>query len=127
MQDVNKVADMLWNLLTRASYHGTAPTTEQYNREMTEILEALAELEHDRWSHWMAWQFSKMTPNADGSYTLPAQWAARWMSQRHTHYKDLSETEKESDRREARLTLQLLESLYRAKFGKNSLALFQEN
>jgi hypothetical protein len=70
--------------------------------------EALADLEHDRWSRWMKYQFSKGTFNDDGSWTMPAESVERWKRQMETPYADLTESEKDSDRREADKTLKVL-------------------
>lgn len=60
-----------------------------------ELLEILAALEHDRWSRWMEYMLTNMSPEN----------LERWKRQMITDYKDLSEKEKESDRKEARITL----------------------
>lgn len=44
--------------------------------------EALADLEHDRWSRWMRHQFSKGTFNDDGTWTMPAESVDRWKRQK---------------------------------------------
>ncbi len=62
------------------------------------LLEALANLEHERWSHWMRWLFDHWTEDN----------IARWKQQMQTPYADLPEHSKESDRKEARKTLALL-------------------
>lgn len=67
-----------------------------------ELLEQLADLEHERWSGWMRYMFSKGTKNPDGTWTMPAWAVGRWERQASTPYADLSEQEKESDRVEAR-------------------------
>jgi len=58
-------------------------------------LEACAAEEHKRWSRWYLWQRDHSTPEN----------IARWDRQATTDYADLSESEKESDRKEARLLL----------------------
>lgn len=71
-----------------------------------EIRENLAALAHEQWSGWMKYLFSKCIYNhADGTYTIP-QWAVeRWSRQMEVDYKDLSESEKDSDRAEADLVM----------------------
>ena len=72
------------------------------------LLEQLADREHIRWSGWMEYLFSKSTLNEDGTVTIP-KWAVdRWKRQCDTHYKDLTEEEKESDREEARKSLRVI-------------------
>ena len=72
------------------------------------ILEELAALEHDRWSRWMRYLLTKGQKNPDGSFTIAPGSVAHWERQQALMYCDLSEREKESDRQEARRTLQRL-------------------
>lgn len=62
------------------------------------LLEKLANLEHERWSHWMRWMFANWTEEN----------ILRWKLQMETPYSNLPERSKESDRKEARKTLALL-------------------
>ena len=65
------------------------------------IKEKLAEQAHISWSGWMKYLFEKSKSNLDGSYTIP-KWAVdRWKRQMKTKYENLTEQEKESDRKEA--------------------------
>ena len=66
-----------------------------------EIIEKLADYEHDRWSRWQKHLFSKCINNNDGSMTIPKEFVDRWTRQINTNYIDLSEQEKDSDRKEA--------------------------
>lgn len=63
--------------------------------------EKLADLCHQQWSGWMTYLFSKGTFNSDGTWTMPAWAVKRWTRQLLTSYENLSEEEKNSDRREA--------------------------
>ena len=63
--------------------------------------EKLAALSHEQWSGWMEYLFSKCKFHHDGSWTIPNWAVARWGRQMKTSYEDLSEEEKESDRKEA--------------------------
>lgn len=65
-----------------------------------ELIEALADKEHDSWARWMDYLFTKSVANADGSTTIPADLTERWERQCATRYADLSESEKQSDRNE---------------------------
>ena len=69
--------------------------------ENSKIIEILAEYEHDRWSRWQKHLFSKCIVNKDGSVTIPKQFVDRWTRQINTDYINLSEEEKDSDRKEA--------------------------
>jgi len=64
------------------------------------MFEQLAALEHDRWSRWMKYMFANLTMEN----------LVRWKRQMDTHYRNLSEAEKESDRKEVRRTLEILKT-----------------
>lgn len=83
-----------------------------------EIVEILADVEHDRWASWQAYLFSKCSECAGikcinddykGHLVIPRWAVERWRRQIATKYVDLSEDEKESDRKEARTTVKALE------------------
>lgn len=76
-----------------------------------ERVEALADQEHERWSHWMRYMFDQGQTDAFGNWTMPGTKYRRWARQMQTPYAELSEAEKESDRAEARKTLALLATL----------------
>lgn len=61
-------------------------------------LEALAALEHERWSHWQRYLHEQCESNSDGSLTIPAELVTRWKRQMSTPYQLLTEKEKNSDR-----------------------------
>lgn len=67
----------------------------------SELIESLADLEHERWSGWMIYMFDHWTPEN----------IARWKQQMVTNYNSLPEHSKESDRKEARKTLSLLKGI----------------
>ena len=71
-------------------------STTQFDRPpMTKprtLEEQLADAQHDIWSHWMRWFFDNDTP----------QNRERWKRQMVTPYAELSESERESDRRVVR-------------------------
>ncbi|MCW4048265.1 MAG: hypothetical protein NWE89_00880 [Candidatus Bathyarchaeota archaeon] len=64
------------------------------------LIEALADSEHKRWSHWMRWMFANWTEEN----------VIRWKQQMQTSYFDLPEHSKESDRKEARRTVEIFET-----------------
>jgi hypothetical protein len=63
-----------------------------------ELMEILADIEHERWSGWMRWMFDNWT----------VENLARWKTQMVTPYRDLPEYSKESDRKEVRKTLEAI-------------------
>ena len=76
-----------------------------------EMLEALAAVEHERWSHWQRYLHSQCTQNSDGSLTIPASEVTRWSRQMYTKYLDLTDAEKESDREQAGEYLDVLRQM----------------
>ena len=66
-----------------------------------DVIERLASYEHDRWSRWQKHVFNKSIFNKDGSYTIPKEYVDKWTRQINTNYIDMSEQEKDSDRKEA--------------------------
>lgn len=67
-----------------------------------ELLEELAAVEHDRWSHWQRYMHDKGQATEDGGLLIPAELVGRWSAQMNTPYAELSEQEKESDRDQVR-------------------------
>lgn len=69
------------------------------------LFERMAAAQHDIWSHWMKWQFTKgiLVRQGDlvekGSFLINADSVKRWMRQMNTPYAELTETEKDSDRK----------------------------
>jgi hypothetical protein len=72
------------------------------------LVERLATIEHDLWSHWQQYMHSKGVKQPDGSMLLPAELVARWEKQIATSYDWLQETEKESDREQVRKYLPVI-------------------
>ncbi len=66
------------------------------------VLEAVAAVEHERWSHWQRYMHSQCLRNDDGSLTVPPALVRRWERQMSTPYESLTDGEKESDREQAR-------------------------
>lgn len=63
-----------------------------------QLIEQLANLEHDRWSRWMIYMFDNWTEEN----------ISRWKWQMITPYAKLPEHSKESDRKEARKTMEIV-------------------
>jgi len=93
-----------------------------------EFIEKGAYLEHDRWSKWQSYFFSKCSvkPQSqvngmDDRYVylaLPKDLYERWVRQMDTSYTDLSEQEKEYDRIEVRKYIPLLTALISSREEK---------
>ena len=58
----------------------------------------MAEIQHGIWSHWMKYQFSKCLSSL-GERIIIKGLVERWTKQMNTPYNELSEEEKESDRK----------------------------
>jgi hypothetical protein len=74
-------------------------TPEAVQKVLGELLEPLAAIEHERWSHWQRYMHSKCTP---------AELVKRWERQLNTPYAALSESEKNSDREQVQAYLPLI-------------------
>lgn len=66
------------------------------------MMETLATIEHERWSHWQRYMHGKGQVQPDGSLLIPAEFVSRWAKQMDMPYFALSEAEKESDREQVR-------------------------
>lgn len=67
-------------------------------RKLSKAMESLADIEHQRWSHWQNFMHSKCERQADGSLLIPPQFVERWERQIATDYANLTEKEKQGDR-----------------------------
>ncbi|CAM4179613.1 hypothetical protein PSAR109036_12980 [Psychrobacter arenosus] len=72
------------------------------------LIESLAAIEHERWSHWQKYLHEQCRKNEDGSLTIPADLVSRWTIQASTDYSELSEKEKNSDREQVLLYIPVL-------------------
>ncbi len=79
-----------------------------------ELLEQLASIEHERWSHWQRYMHGKATCNLDGSLTIPADLVTRWERLMKTPYAQLTDEERESDREQVRRYLTIVAEAYGA-------------
>lgn len=73
------------------------------------LMEQLASIEHERWSHWQRYMHSKCEPGDDGSLMIPAELVARWTQQMSTAYEELPEEQRESDREQVRRYLPVID------------------
>ena len=74
------------------------------------LVERLAAVEHERWSHWQRYLHGKCVRQPDGSLLIPAELVARWEKQIHSKYAELSDQERESDREQVRKYIPLIAS-----------------
>jgi hypothetical protein len=74
------------------------------------LIEQLAAVEHERWSHWQRYVHSKGVLQPDGSLLLPSDLVSRWERQINTNYAELDEQEKVSDREQVRKYLPIIAS-----------------
>jgi len=72
------------------------------------LRELFANQAHASWAGWVNYLFSISTTTPDGVVVIPKKTAMRWRRQMQTHYIDLPEEEKESDRKEVDEYLALL-------------------
>lgn len=72
------------------------------------LVEILAAIEHERWSHWQRYMHSKCDRKLDGSLVIPPDLVERWQRQIETPYSALTEAEKRSDREQVRRYLPLV-------------------
>lgn len=83
-------------------------TRKDIEDALQDILENLALIEHERWSHWQSYMHTKGSRQADGSLLIPADLVAQWDRQIAMPYAELSEKEKESDRDQVRKYLPVI-------------------
>lgn len=76
------------------------------------LVNRLAAIEHERWSHWQRYMHSKASRQEDGTLVIPADLVARWEKQIVTSYSDLTAKEQESDREQVERYLPLIEEAY---------------
>ena len=79
------------------------------------LIEELAAIEHERWSHWQRYMHDKADKQPDGSLLIPSELVARWENQINTPYADLSGEEKASDRDQVERYLPIIEKALGAK------------
>lgn len=97
------------------------PVGGRKHKELMELIEILADVEHVQWAHWQKYLHSKCTANRNGDLLIPTELVRRWERQLNTPYADLTEDEKESDREEAKRVLESLRSykyFFKMKGGK---------
>lgn len=74
------------------------------NNDENQIIEIMADIEHQRWTNWQKYVHSILEPIR----TIPPLYWERWERQINTSYSSLSEKEKDSDRLEVQTTINAL-------------------
>lgn len=74
-----------------------------------ELLEALASIEHERWSHWQKYLHSRAEKRPDGSLVIAPEDVERWEKQMNSPYEILTDEEKDSDREQVMKYLPIVE------------------
>jgi hypothetical protein len=74
---------------------------------MNNIEERLAAYAHNAWAGWMQYLYENSI-QIDGVVVIPRGLALRWKRQMETDYFDLPENEKDSDRKEAKMILEII-------------------
>ena len=77
------------------------------------LIEALAAVEHERWSHWQRYLHGQCERRDDGALVIPPTLAQRWSEQMSTPYDALSDQEKESDREQVQRYLPIIAAALR--------------
>jgi len=83
---------------------------DQIAQTLDDLLDTLAAIEHERWSHWQRYMHSKAIQRSDGSLLVPAELVGQWERQIETPFEQLSEQEKDSDREQVQKYLPLIKA-----------------
>ncbi|QFT59405.1 hypothetical protein FIU94_11280 [Sulfitobacter sp. THAF37] len=75
---------------------------QQITTRLDDIIDELADIEHERWAHWQRYMHGKCEHRPDGALVIPPNLVTKWERQIATPYFELSEKEKESDREQVR-------------------------
>jgi len=89
-------------------------TSDDIDEVLSSLIERLAAIEHERWSHWQRYLHEKGQRRPDGSLLLPGELASRWERQMSMPYSELSTDEKSSDREQVQRYLPLIKMAFQA-------------
>lgn len=76
------------------------------------LLEELASIEHERWSHWQRFMHDKGRRQPDGSLIIPSELVEKWDRLLNTPYSQLTDKERESDREQVKRYLPVVAKAY---------------
>lgn len=101
--------------------------------KIEKLKEKLAEIEHQRWADWQKYvhsicktvEFPKVPDLCEGDLIIPKALVEQWKRQIDTSYKNLTEEEKNSDRREVDKYFPLILDLLK-EFGIELAGEFQK-
>ncbi len=83
---------------------------EAFDVALQNMVEQLAAIEHERWSHWQRFVHSKGQRLPDGALVIPAELVARWERQMAASFAELPEAERQSDREQVQRYLPLIKA-----------------
>ncbi len=89
-------------------------TSDDIDEVLSSLIERLAAIEHERWSHWQRYLHEKGQRRPDGSLLLPGELVSRWERQMSMPYSELSTDEKSSDREQVQRYLPLIKMAFQA-------------
>ena len=92
------------------------PRENKMTKTKKKLKEKLANIEHQRWADWQRWCHKVLRENCPSPELEKV--LERWDKQIVTKYKDLSEKEKDSDRKQVDRYWPLIEKALRAKGKK---------
>ena len=81
---------------------------KELEKRLNALMDELAAVEHERWTHWQRYMHEKCEVQPDGSLLIPPALVEQWTRQIETPFSQLSEAEKESDREQVRRYLPLI-------------------
>jgi len=108
------IRDWFRTTLTTYGAAREAKVREEERERCTEVvhdlLEQLADIEHQRWADWQSYLHSRGIESTEGEgyLCLPMGLVKNWKRQIATPYAELTESEKESDREQVRRYLPLI-------------------
>ena len=91
---------------------------QEIEGRLVDVMETLADIEHQRWSHWQRYMHDKCAQRPDGSLVIPPDLVAQWERQISTSYSLLAEREKESDREQVKKYLPTIISAFSDQFHR---------
>ena len=85
-----------------------------------EFVEKGANIEHERWARWQKYMFSKAqivlgNDDEENAIQIPIEYWKHWQKEIDTPYSDLNEETKESDRKETRNYIPLLQQALKSQ------------